>query len=594
MISQSVSSSSSLVDKIFKFKQQFKTGYHYDTFLDLLIRVYKKQFVIGIYHKVDDFSFTVINFPFPESNIHSKVGYNAFYSQLVRFFRLCNNLADFLARVKLIYVKMYERGYSGDILYRYFVKCCSKYPVQQKYGVKDVQSLWRMSLDYRSGISCVIYDEDAVENVVKPCNAILKDIYGNIKSKHKSILKSCKVCLDRINISGTKTNSPNTKDISDDINLQHSSDLHNLSSINDEIHLPPQGLFNPSNHCYVNSVLQVASRVLANLNIDVQFNDNYEGKLVKTLIDSTKHMSNINLNDVKTLFGKFHRLFDGSRQQDAHECLMLLFDIFHQGTKYSLLSDVDDEESIISLKKQLFYFSFKHRFKCLQCNIDSSHFSYNYFHNIDPKYKHGITELLGYSLNSKPYKMCNVCHTNTLHNEVINFVQLPKILTIVVNRFHHIDIGHSNNTPIILKKHNYIYIYISTLLNTVSSHLYNIIVIRALLHLGIILPLFFTRISCIIVMTVTSKFIIIKISLTMCMLCFMLVMIDSFGGEDGVFCSPWGRTGSVLYTRIEDKAPKSYYQCHPPDDLISLTIVIFLICISRFALYTLCYHFACF
>ena len=80
----------------------------------------------------------------------------------------------------------------------------------------------------------------------------------------------------------------------------------------------------------------------------------------------------------------------------------------------------------------------------------------------------------------------------------------------------------------------------------------------------------------------------------MCMLCFMLVMIDSFGGEDGEFCSPWGRTGSVLYTRIEDKAPKSYYQCHPPDDLISLTIVIFLICISRFALYTLCYHFACF
>ena len=447
-----------------------KTGYHYDTVLDLLIRVYKKQFVIGIYHKVDDFSFTVINFPFPESNIHSKVGYNAFYSQLVRFFRLCNNLADFLARVKLIYVKLYERGYSGNILYRYFVKCCSKYPVQQKYGVKDVQSLWRMSLDYRSGISCVIYDEDAVENVVKPCNVILKDIYGNIKSKHKSILKSCKVCLDRINISGTKTNSPNTKDISDDINLQHSSDLHNLSSINDEIHLPPQGLFNPSNHCYVNSVLQVASRILANLNIDVQFNDNYEGKLVKTLIDSTKHMSNINLNDVKTLFGKFHRLFDGSRQQDAHECLMLLFDIFHQGTKYSLLSDVDDEESIISLKKQLFYFSFKHRFKCLQCNIDSSHFSYNYFHNIDPKYKHGITELLGYSLNSKPYKMCNVCHTNTLHNEVINFVQLPKILTIVVNRFHHIDIGRKNNTPIILEKHIYINSSKYSLIASIQHH----------------------------------------------------------------------------------------------------------------------------
>ena len=67
----------------------------------------------------------------------------------------------------------------------------------------------------------------------------------------------------------------------------------------------------------------------------------------------------------------------------------------------------------------------------------------------------------------------------------------------------------------------------------------------------------------------------------------MLVMIDSFGEEDGELFSPWGRTGNVLYNRIEDKAPKSYYQCHPPDDLISLTVVIILIWISRFPLYTL-------
>ena len=70
-------------------------GYHYDTFLDLFIRIFYRNFIIGIYHKVDDFNFEVINFPFPSSNIHSETGYISFYSQLVRFFRLCNSINDF-------------------------------------------------------------------------------------------------------------------------------------------------------------------------------------------------------------------------------------------------------------------------------------------------------------------------------------------------------------------------------------------------------------------------------------------------------------------------------------------------------------------
>jgi ubiquitin C-terminal hydrolase len=424
-----------------------KSGYHYDTFLDLLIRVYKKRFVIGIYHKVDDFNFTVINFPFPESNIHSRVGYNAFYSQLVRFFRLCNNLPDFLARVKMIYVKLYERGYSSNTLYRYFVKFCAKYSVLLKYSVRDVQSLWSMSIEYRSGISCVIYDGNAVDDIVKPCNVILQDIYGNIKSKYKSILKSCKVCLSK-----TESNIKHfAENVDENINSKHSTDRDNCNEITNDNHLPPQGLLNPSNHCYINSVLQVVSRVLTTLNIDIHFNNNHEGKLMRALFESTKEVRN--LNYVKSLFGKFHNFFNGSRQQDAHECLMLLFDVFHEGTKFSLLLGVDDEESVISLKKQLFQFSLYHQFKCVKCEINSSHYSHNYFHNINPKFKHKLTDLLNYSLTNERTKMCNFCHTNTLHNEVINFMHLPKVITIVVNRFDYTDIGRKNRTPILLEKH---------------------------------------------------------------------------------------------------------------------------------------------
>ena len=80
-------------------------SYKRDNFLDLYIRVIGGKFVTGIYHKVDDFNFEVISYPFPDSNIHSSFGYSTFYSQLIRFHRLCNNKSDFWFRAKLISFK---------------------------------------------------------------------------------------------------------------------------------------------------------------------------------------------------------------------------------------------------------------------------------------------------------------------------------------------------------------------------------------------------------------------------------------------------------------------------------------------------------
>ena len=55
------------------------------TFLDLYIRVVDHNFVTGTYHKVDDFYFEVISYPFPRSNVHSMLGYSTYYSQPIRF-----------------------------------------------------------------------------------------------------------------------------------------------------------------------------------------------------------------------------------------------------------------------------------------------------------------------------------------------------------------------------------------------------------------------------------------------------------------------------------------------------------------------------
>ena len=107
-------------------------SYKQDTFLDLYIRVVDNKFVTGIYHKVDDFNFEVISYPFPQSNVHSMLGYSTYYSQLIRFFRLCNNINDFLFRAKFSYSKLVKRGYKHNLLLKHFKKFCSAYNIARK------------------------------------------------------------------------------------------------------------------------------------------------------------------------------------------------------------------------------------------------------------------------------------------------------------------------------------------------------------------------------------------------------------------------------------------------------------------------------
>ena len=99
-------------------------SYKQDTFLDLYIRDVDGKFVTGIYHKVDDFNFEVINYPFPQNNIHCMLGHTTFYSQHIRFIRLCNNINDFLFRGKRSSSTLVKRGYIHSLLFKYFKRFC--------------------------------------------------------------------------------------------------------------------------------------------------------------------------------------------------------------------------------------------------------------------------------------------------------------------------------------------------------------------------------------------------------------------------------------------------------------------------------------
>ena len=146
-----------------------------DTFLDLYIRIHKGLLIIGIYHKVDDFNFEVINFPFPESNISHSEGPKCFYSQLIRFSRLCNNLPDFSNRVRMTFNKLAKRGYDRNELYNRFNLFCAQTTCWKSYHLPQRQ-LWKYCTDISDIEESILYNIQDVRKFTKPCSITLHDI----------------------------------------------------------------------------------------------------------------------------------------------------------------------------------------------------------------------------------------------------------------------------------------------------------------------------------------------------------------------------------------------------------------------------------
>ena len=418
--------------------EESNTGYHFDTFLDLLIRVYNKKFIIGIYHKVDDFNFEVINFPFPTSNIHSQVGYNTFYSQLVRFFRLCNNKMDFLARVNLTCKKLCVRGYKEKTLYRYFLKFCSNYPVNVKYGVSDGgDALWVMAHQNNFNLACSINDREAINDITKPCEIRIKDIYHEEPLPYNENSKKCTSAVDDLSVSTS--------------GLQEIKD-NQKAIVPYSIDYKPEGLQNPSNHCYLNSILQIIHRILITINDELYINNNREGNLVKFLMEAIRQSSSNTLADFKTQLKLYDGFFDGSVQRDALECLNLLLDLIHKGTKQSLIdldgSMLENDELVTSITKQLFSHTLKKTLICVNCNNSTEYFIQSYNHNVYPDANSHISDLLKKCMSGTVTKSCTLCLHDTSHTEVIKLEQDPKILMIVINRFDSRMTSRKNTTRV--------------------------------------------------------------------------------------------------------------------------------------------------
>ena len=65
-------------------------------YLDLNITINENGIDIKVYNKTEDFNFEVASLTFPHNNIPEEVGYNVFYSQVLRYGNICSKYSNYI------------------------------------------------------------------------------------------------------------------------------------------------------------------------------------------------------------------------------------------------------------------------------------------------------------------------------------------------------------------------------------------------------------------------------------------------------------------------------------------------------------------
>jgi len=104
-------------------------------YLDLDIEINNDKFHTRLFDKRDAFNFQIVNFPDLSGNIPSKHSYSVFVSQLIRYARCCDELADFTDRSKALIAKLTKQNFTLSRLRRVFERfAVSHYGLLFKYN----------------------------------------------------------------------------------------------------------------------------------------------------------------------------------------------------------------------------------------------------------------------------------------------------------------------------------------------------------------------------------------------------------------------------------------------------------------------------
>jgi hypothetical protein len=407
-----------------------------DTFLDLYIRIHKGLLIIGIYHKVDDFNFDVINFPFPESNISHSEGPKCFYSQLIRFSRLCNNLPDFSNRVRMTYNKLTKRGYDKNELYNRFNLFCAQTTCWKSYHLSQ-RHLWKYctETEVEESILCEVHD---IRKFTKPCSISLYDV-TNPSSGCKNIHPYYLNILEKWQSQNISMNTvpEQTLNISEEL----------LDQVITEQNFKVTGFDNKANFCYLNSIYQVLICILlhngctynninsssaysyfATMMYNFKFNEGYK-----------RNNRRRNLHTLRSSLGRFFPLLNGVRQQDAHEALLTILNCIHDATKKCLIADIDislmDDSMMTSWTYFLFRFAISNTYECTVCKF-KTHMDYMEEEIIlDPTMNSTTENLIKTSMKYQLEKDCTQCTSTIIHSCSKTFSSLPRILRLIIKRF---------------------------------------------------------------------------------------------------------------------------------------------------------------
>ena len=103
-----------LILKAWSIKLQLNKANTTDTeapVLDLHLSIANGFVSSTIYDKHDDFDFDIVNFPFLDGDFPRRALYGVYFSQLIRFARVYNHVADLNARIKYLTAKLLQQGY---------------------------------------------------------------------------------------------------------------------------------------------------------------------------------------------------------------------------------------------------------------------------------------------------------------------------------------------------------------------------------------------------------------------------------------------------------------------------------------------------
>ena len=107
-------------------------------YIYLNIDIKPNSISVSVYNKTDDFAFPVVSLTIPQSIIPMIVGYNVFYSKILRFGNTCTNLEIFTVNLRKLFQKLSNRGFEHSNLIQIIKRYLRKNNlVFRQYSISD-------------------------------------------------------------------------------------------------------------------------------------------------------------------------------------------------------------------------------------------------------------------------------------------------------------------------------------------------------------------------------------------------------------------------------------------------------------------------